>query len=205
MPEEIIYCPSCNRKLRVPEAMLGDIVQCPLCGHVFTAPTRGGPAPPPPPPPPPPLREDAETGPPAVRAQHEEGPLGRDLHDRVRAAIVLPAIGLLVAGTLGTLVNVMQIVMALTMPEMMEGMKVFGLEPPSPQASMASGAIFALVSLVVLIAGMQMAAMRMYGLALAGSVLALVNVGNCCCLLGLPVGIWSLAILCRPEVRDAFD
>ncbi|MBL8796642.1 MAG: hypothetical protein JNM56_22260 [Planctomycetia bacterium] len=40
MPDETIMCPACNRKLRVPEQELGQVVQCPLCRAVFTAPMR---------------------------------------------------------------------------------------------------------------------------------------------------------------------
>lgn len=40
MPDETIYCPACNRKLRVPESELGQVVQCPLCRAFFTAPGR---------------------------------------------------------------------------------------------------------------------------------------------------------------------
>jgi hypothetical protein len=39
--QEIINCPSCQRKLQVPEALLGQDVQCPTCGATFTA-TLGG-------------------------------------------------------------------------------------------------------------------------------------------------------------------
>jgi GYF domain 2 len=28
--------------------------------------------------------------------------------------------------------------------------------------------------------------------------------GGCCCLIGIPLGIWALVVLARPEVRDAF-
>ncbi len=34
---QIINCPSCTRKLRVPEDLLGKQVRCPTCGHTFTA------------------------------------------------------------------------------------------------------------------------------------------------------------------------
>jgi hypothetical protein len=40
MPE-IINCPSCQRKLQVPEELIGQGVQCPTCSTAFTA-TRGG-------------------------------------------------------------------------------------------------------------------------------------------------------------------
>jgi hypothetical protein len=34
---EIISCPSCQRKLQVPEALVGQDVQCPTCGATFKA------------------------------------------------------------------------------------------------------------------------------------------------------------------------
>src|SRR5262249_41960679 len=34
---EIISCPSCQRKLQVPEALAGQDVQCPTCGATFVA------------------------------------------------------------------------------------------------------------------------------------------------------------------------
>jgi hypothetical protein len=40
MPE-IINCPSCQRKLQVPESLLGQDVQCPTCGATFTAAAAG--------------------------------------------------------------------------------------------------------------------------------------------------------------------
>jgi hypothetical protein len=48
MPDHTIFCPSCNRKLRVPEQEMGQLVQCPLCRAIFTAPPRGIPPPSPP-------------------------------------------------------------------------------------------------------------------------------------------------------------
>jgi predicted RNA-binding Zn-ribbon protein involved in translation (DUF1610 family) len=54
MPE-IISCPSCQRKLQVPESLMGQDVQCPTCGATFAASMEGSaaaaPAPKPPPPP----------------------------------------------------------------------------------------------------------------------------------------------------------
>src|SRR6516165_5557675 len=46
--QEIISCPSCQRKLQVPDALFGQDVQCPTCGATFTAGGGAAPAPPPP-------------------------------------------------------------------------------------------------------------------------------------------------------------
>ena len=42
MPTEVIFCPACNHKLRVPEELMGQSVQCPKCRATFMAPPRVG-------------------------------------------------------------------------------------------------------------------------------------------------------------------
>ncbi len=37
MPSELVSCPECQRKLRVPNDLIGKLVKCPTCGHTFTA------------------------------------------------------------------------------------------------------------------------------------------------------------------------
>jgi hypothetical protein len=37
----VIDCPSCNRKLNVPESLLGQVVKCPSCAATFAAATTG--------------------------------------------------------------------------------------------------------------------------------------------------------------------
>jgi predicted Zn finger-like uncharacterized protein len=39
MPD-LIYCPQCERQLRVPDELRGRSVKCPTCGTIFTAPTE---------------------------------------------------------------------------------------------------------------------------------------------------------------------
>ena len=59
------------------------------------------------------------------------------------------------------------------------------------------------ISLTLIIAGWRMRQLKSHGLAVVASILALLP----CTfgwIVGLPMGIWSLATLQRPEVRDAF-
>jgi predicted Zn finger-like uncharacterized protein len=50
MPAELVSCPECQRKLRVPNDLIGKNVKCPTCGHTFIAdPVNQAPPPPPPP------------------------------------------------------------------------------------------------------------------------------------------------------------
>ncbi|MCU0878520.1 MAG: hypothetical protein MUF06_12105, partial [Pirellulaceae bacterium] len=63
------------------------------------------------------------------------------------------------------------------------------------------GGIF---SLVMIVAGYQMQRLRYYGLAVIASVLAMIPV-SLPWIIGLPIGIWSLAVLLDPKVREAFE
>jgi hypothetical protein len=56
---------------------------------------------------------------------------------------------------------------------------------------------------IVLYGAWQMKDLRSQGSAMAASITAMLPC-NLCCLVGLPVGIWSLVVLNRPEVKNAF-
>jgi len=107
---DTVTCPSCQRTLRVPESLLGQLVKCPTCLETFTA-SVGDPAPkkgPPPPPPRPRDRYDDE--PPPRRARREEWedygdydrPRRRQKPGKVQAIAVMTLVG----GILATLASV---------------------------------------------------------------------------------------------------
>jgi hypothetical protein len=60
------------------------------------------------------------------------------------------------------------------------------------------------MALLVLIGGIRMMQMSGPALPTIGAVLVMIpcSVG-CCCLIGVPVGIYALMVLSRPEVRIA--
>src|SRR5262249_21885299 len=74
MPE-ITQCPGCQRKLQVPETLLGQQVQCPTCGAMFTASLDADA--------PPPLPPRSEAMPPRERDDYggDEGPRRRRRYD----------------------------------------------------------------------------------------------------------------------------
>ena len=57
---------------------------------------------------------------------------------------------------------------------------------------------------VILWGGYQMKQVRNYNLAMAAAVVAMVPCVSPCCWFGLPVGIWALVVLNKPEVKSAF-
>jgi hypothetical protein len=43
-----------------------------------------------------------------------------------------------------------------------------------------------------------------YGLSLTTAIVVLIPCFSPCCLLGLPIGIWALVVLNKPEVKSQF-
>lgn len=64
-----LLCPSCQRKLTIPDQYAGQLMKCPLCTNTFTAPAL---APPPVTPPPPPMVTAPPPPPPMVFPPHQE-------------------------------------------------------------------------------------------------------------------------------------
>jgi hypothetical protein len=77
-----------------------------------------------------------------------------------------------------------------------------------PPQSFAPNPVFTGVSVVgglfVIFAMFQLRNLRMFPLALIGTLMAMVPIASSCCCLGLPLGIWMLITLFDPEVRAAF-
>ena len=61
-----------------------------------------------------------------------------------------------------------------------------------------------LIGAIVFMGASKMKSLRSYGFALAAAILAMIPCISPCCLLGLPIGIWAIVILVKPEVKAAF-
>ena len=62
-------------------------------------------------------------------------------------------------------------------------------------------------ALLILLGALRMMKQQSYGLAVAASILAMVPcVGTsiCCCVIGLPIGLWALIVLMQSDVKAAF-
>jgi hypothetical protein len=59
---------------------------------------------------------------------------------------------------------------------------------------------------LMLLGGLKMKSLQSYALAMTGAIVALIpcmGINGCCCI-GIPVGIWALVVLVKPEVKGAF-
>jgi hypothetical protein len=58
---------------------------------------------------------------------------------------------------------------------------------------------------LMLVGGLKMKNLQSYALALTAAIIALIPCLNgCCCVFSMPVGVWALYVLSRPEVKGAF-
>jgi hypothetical protein len=131
------------------------------------------------------------------------GPAHTDLREAVRTKVLAPAVALL-----GAALSLFNIAYAVAGPQddpmAPEFVRQMQRGAKGAPAAIVQGA-FLLLNLLLLVAAVQMSRFRNWGLALAASILAMLNFGSCCCVLGLPVGIWSLVVLCMPDVKAAFQ
>lgn len=133
-------------------------------------------------------------------------------------AVKLPAIFLIVIGAIGLLWALFSLISGLAGAEQNQAQMQQALSDPNiPPAlkRMLAGAsgggaaffnlFYVLTSGLVIFGGIQMMKLKSYGLSMAASIIAMIPcVGPCFCL-GLPVGIWSLVVLNKPEVKAAFN
>src|ERR1035438_244826 len=117
-----------------------------------------------------------------------------------------PAIGLIVVAVLGALLQIVSIIKNLVVGSAISG----NVQLPalvkmlSGPVGVVLGIIGILVSVVILLGAMKMKKLESYGLAMAASIIAMIPCFSPCCLLGLPIGIWAVVVLSKPEVKSAF-
>jgi len=120
-----------------------------------------------------------------------------------------PAIGLLVTAGLGLVANLVGLILSMTGQPIGRLPAELGEEVVQKLMEVGSvwgvlGSLLGLaISLLVGYGALQMLKLRSYGWSLAASILALIPCTSPCCVVGLPIGIWALVVLSRPEVKAA--
>ena len=124
------------------------------------------------------------------------------------ALVAGPAIGLIVTAILGALVQMVSLIRLLLVHN---SMPVNSQMPGQAWVAMLSGPIGVvmsiiaiLMSVVILLGALKMKKLESYGLAMTASILAMIPCLSPCCVIGLPIGIWALVVLSKPEVKSAF-
>ncbi len=121
-----------------------------------------------------------------------------------------PSVGLLITGILGAALSFIGLIASLFRP---------GIEFESIKSSEfiggwariaegAAGVAFCFVGLLVagfiIYASLKMKTLTQWSLCVAASIIAMIPCISPCCIVGLPIGIWCLVVLTKPEVKTAF-
>jgi len=118
-----------------------------------------------------------------------------------------PAIGLIVVAGLGALAQVISLIFNLAGASFLASSQM----PKEAWANMFSGTIGVVSNIIALLlsgliffGAMKMKKLENFGLAMTASIIAMIPCFSPCCLIGLPIGIWALVVLSKPEVKSAF-
>lgn len=123
-----------------------------------------------------------------------------------------PSIGLLITGIVGAVSSLATFIMFIV------GVSVSSLwineipELPDWYDNIYEGAfglgsafVGVLVAIFIIYTALKMKELKQWGLCAAASVLAMIPCISPCCIIGLPIGIWCLVVLLKPEVKSAFQ
>ena len=131
-----------------------------------------------------------------------------DLRRSVSGRVTPPAIAIVVVGVLGIAVSLFNVAYAFGEPNIDPNAPAFIQEMQKGStgpAAIAIQSLFVLVNAFIIFGGVQMLRLKMWWIAVAASFAAMADFVTFCCVLGLPVGIWSLVILMLADVKTAFD
>ncbi len=122
-----------------------------------------------------------------------------------------PSIGLLVTGIIGGVFSIIVLFMSFLgtslsslMADRFDEFDDRYVELYEGAAGIASSLIGILVAAFIIYAALKMKELTQYGLCMAASILAMIPCISPCCIIGLPIGIWCLIVLTKPEVKTAF-
>jgi hypothetical protein len=124
----------------------------------------------------------------------------------------VPSILLMIMAGLGILVALLGVVTGGNQEQMAQLLSDPNLPPQAKSvlgsvAGASQGLNFfgVLLDLVMVFGAWQMRNLKMFPAAVASCIIAMLPCGGCCCLFGLPIGIWALTILLRADVKAQFS
>jgi hypothetical protein len=119
-----------------------------------------------------------------------------------------PSVGLLITGILGAVLSFIGLIASLFRPgiESIKAQEFIGEYARIAQgaASVAFCFVGLLVAGFIIYASLKMKELTQWGLCVAASIIAMIPCISPCCIVGLPIGIWCLVVLTKPEVKTAF-
>jgi len=153
-------------------------------------------------------------------------PTPADLYQTAQAAVQTPALLLIITGVLTLLTSLINLVMIPKLPDICDAQITKIQQNPNltqeekemwtefftefknsveSPINLPLQILDVLLAVIILVGGIQLRNLSGVALPVTSSILAMIPCfSGCCCLLGLPAGIWALVVLSRPEVKTVF-
>lgn len=129
-----------------------------------------------------------------------------------RQKLRAPAIGLIVAGSLNGATGLIALLSGLMRLTGIVGKETLPSDQAEKMGYMAGTIVPYMISFISLVlapviiyGAVRMMQGKQPGLAKIAAILAIIPVTSCCFVIGIPVGIWSLIVLAKPEVQAVFS
>lgn len=123
-----------------------------------------------------------------------------------------PAIGLIIVGALGIFLSLLSVVMNLANsgenpllngaagnPQVAQILQTF-----SGTVGILADVVEGLAWVGVLLGALKLRNLKNFGFCMAASIIAMIPCLCPCCVAGLPIGIWALVVMNKPEVKPFF-
>jgi hypothetical protein len=138
----------------------------------------------------------------------EQSPVPAALNNKPRDQVSGPAVGLLVTGIIGavfSLVGFISLAVGTSLNHFwIEEFPEYVEKFYERSFALGSSLLEVLIAAFIVYAALKMKELQQWGFAVAASILAMLPCISPCCVIGLPIGIWALVVLMRPEVKSAF-
>ncbi len=138
----------------------------------------------------------------------EQSPVPAALNNKPRDQVSGPAIGLLVTGIIGavfSLVGFISLAVGTSLNHFwIEEFPEYIEKYYERSFALGSSLLEIIIAAFIVYAALKMRELQQWGFAVAASILAMLPCISPCCVIGLPIGIWALVVLMRPEVKSAF-
>lgn len=122
-----------------------------------------------------------------------------------------PAIGLIIAGSLNGVSGLIAVLSGLMRLTGLAGRETLPMDQAERMGYMVGTIVPYVISLlsvvmapVIIYGAIRMMHGKQPGLAKIAAILVILPVTSCCFLIGIPMGIWSLIVLAKPEVKAVF-
>ncbi len=123
-------------------------------------------------------------------------------------ALNIPSLLILIFAAIGILVQLSQLAglggVNNLPPELMNNPQLAKFMAQAQSGGKLGNVVGLLLSGLTVFGALQMRQVKNFPLSMAAAILSMLPCGSCCCCITLPIGIWALVTMNKPEIKSQF-